>query len=703
MNPGAAGGVSNAAATQSSSAASSAGAANSSGAANASHGSATLSETQQPTTQKGQIIDFAEERQKRGITSEMDDDFDDDHYRARREPPSEKELEEAQHQKDVESNKKALEVAGNIVGKVIPIVGAIMKAREVAKKIPVVNKALENAENDAVGKATKLQKQLPMGQEIQDKTNDANDDGSLDKANQVTSMIGGKGGGGNAGGAAQGAAASQGSSAPSSGSGSAPSSLGKSGGAESSNSSSPKQADIEIPEDAESIEMDDVPSSTDSSKGSDSKKSPLLGGGLKIFIFSGAFLFLLLIVIISDKTGGVIELSAGGNSSISTPAPGNQISSVAIEENLIYVGDSRTIGMQSALSNDKITYIGEISQGYEWFIQTGKPQLDNLLTNKQSKFVVLAFGINDLVNVDRYINVYNTLSSDSLNNKFYFLSVNPVDETKVSNITNIEIESFNEKLKNVFGENYIDTYTKIKDTFSTPDGVHYDQATYANIHGAVVQVLQKQNVFNGSISEYPTFNQSTELSVPLSTAIGADGIKQLEDYINTQISLGGSCSGQGVAGAGSGLIYGLHQQGYRIPYYWAGGHSSNNGVNPNWGGLTATSVSRSGTPYKYSGLDCSGFVSWAMNTAGVSGIHTASAFTELGTKTTFEAAAPGDLLANSGHVIMVIENKGSYLQTAEATSGGVQFKQYSKASTAIYSIRAMNDYYRAHCTLGGAA
>ena len=67
-----------------------------------------------------------------------------------------------------------------------------------------------------------------------------------------------------------------------------------------------------------------------------------------------------------------------------------------------------------------------------------------------------------------------------------------------------------------------------------------------------------------------------------------------------------------------------------------------------------------------------------MNTAGVKGGTVAGGFTNYGQITEFEALSPGDVLDSDSHVIMVIENKGTYLQCAESTSGGVQFTTITK-------------------------
>ena len=70
-----------------------------------------------------------------------------------------------------------------------------------------------------------------------------------------------------------------------------------------------------------------------------------------------------------------------------------------------------------------------------------------------------------------------------------------------------------------------------------------------------------------------------------------------------------------------------------------------------------------------------------------------------GSNTTFERAVPGDLLAKKEHVIMIIENKGTYLQCAESTSSGLQFTTMTKAQVnkSNYKIIDMKEYYLNNC------
>ena len=114
----------------------------------------------------------------------------------------------------------------------------------------------------------------------------------------------------------------------------------------------------------------------------------------------------------------------------------------------------------------------------------------------------------------------------------------------------------------------------------------------------------------------------------------------------------------------------------RIPYYW-GGDYGRYGANPSFGEKTDVSISKNGTPYYYTGLDCSGFVSWAIKNGGYNfSRHTTmsfhSDFSEDSCNIDSQSCIgqPGDLINSNGcHVQMIVsvdENSGRYY-VAEST------------------------------------
>lgn len=579
--------------------------------------------------------------------------------------------EQLQKAKNDETNAKAVKVAAKGVANYFTAGqgGAVVDA--------VSNTKLGGAVLDKGGKiVSKISKKMPMGNMLQNTLNKANDSGVLDAADKAMDMT-------SAAGAAKGAASSS--------------------ALQASNLDKIKDGANAV----SNLEQKEKSNKEEDKSLLKSKNIPL---GIKLKLAVGvacAFFFMMLImVVISPSAGAMLDLTSGGNASGNASTQLTPYTKEEVEKALIYVGDSRTVGMQSALNNASIGFIAESGMGYNYLIGTASSSLDTMLT-EDKEFVVMAFGVNDLGNIDSYINAYNALILKYPKVKFYFMSVNPVDETKEAengySVTNTSIGSFNQKLSSTFGDKYIDTYSKITSNFNTSDGLHYDNDTYKKIHDIVIEYIKSKNSKASgatTLENYPANTESKELiNMSLLEAIGEDGIAKLTEGI--EAGIGSGCSGNSVVGAAIGLIYGLHQMGYHLPYYYGGGHGANVIVDPNWGkNIGASIVKPSGNVDYYSGLDCSGFVSWAMNASKISGVYGAHTFKELGNKIAMSEATPGDVLSSSGHVILIIENKGTYLQTAESTGGGVQFSTHNQndITSGGYTVVDMDNYYQTNCT-----
>lgn len=154
-----------------------------------------------------------------------------------------------------------------------------------------------------------------------------------------------------------------------------------------------------------------------------------------------------------------------------------------IEEvsSLIFVGDSRVVGMAGV---GGFRYVGEVGQGYYWLSGEGLRWLEQQMAEDPDAAVVFCMGINDLGNIDAYVNYYSMLLSWYPEKEFYFMSVNPVNEAaeRVNgySVTNAAIEAFNSRLMEQFPDRYIDVYEYLlANGYGTVDGVHYDEATYS--------------------------------------------------------------------------------------------------------------------------------------------------------------------------------------------------------------------------------
>lgn len=181
------------------------------------------------------------------------------------------------------------------------------------------------------------------------------------------------------------------------------------------------------------------------------------------------------------------------------------------------------------------------------------------------------------------------------------------------------------------------------------------------------------------------------------------GIDNLNNLINSNVEKNGKGTGNGVAAAAITLINSLKEKGYRIPYYWGGGHGdaiTSLGVNPNLGSNTAPSCS-STTCYYYKGFDCSGFVSWAIKNGACPNFSPllAKNFMSLGKTVPASMAKPGDVQASSGHVRLVVQNNNGNLVLAESSggTGGVHFSNYNQYDRGYVFVDMSNYYSSSRC------
>lgn len=567
-------------------------------------------------------------------------------------PEENEQIQKSEDERSTENNANNLRNAANVAMQTkIPhavAAGAIVKGAD---------KLTGGKSSEAAGKIiTKINKRIPMGKQIQETSNELNESGISDAIGAATSID--------------------------------------------------KTEQVQKASSAASAASNDA-NSKKNVNFSPFPKNKIKNKYLIISIASSCIFFFfipILLILIGPNAGAMLDLtSKGGDVGYNNTNYNASAYTAAEAENLlIYMGDSRIVGMMSSITNKSITYIAQSGAGYSWLVDSAIPELANKIEGK--KFIVLAFGVNDLGNAANYLTKYQELKDTYPNVNIYIMSVNPVDEAKEAEngytVTNESIENFNETMKNGFGENYIDVYAQIKDNFETEDGVHYTTETYKNIHEIVINYILSKNKIAGATSDYgyPANTESTELKgTSLVEAIGEDGVTELENKIKTAV--GSGCSGASVARAAIALIDGLHAKGFHLPYYYGGGHVSKNPiVDRQWGANIGASTQKPNGSYDYyKGLDCSGFVMWAMHAANITGAYDASGYLSLGEHIPFSKLSPGDVIANTGHVILVLENTGSELKTAESTGGGVQYKTYSYDKASYYTGISMSEYYANHC------
>ena len=156
----------------------------------------------------------------------------------------------------------------------------------------------------------------------------------------------------------------------------------------------------------------------------------------------------------------------------------------------LFVGDSRTVQMKTAVGSTDKAYVAKVGEGYSWFKNSALPQIPNYAGNGTT--MIINFGVNDLANASKYIKLVNSNIDawTAAGIKVYYAAVTPVKNCKT--VSNDQIERFNAKLKSQLDPRvtWIDGYSYLKQNgFSTGDGLHYNNSTYKSLYSYYMSVI----------------------------------------------------------------------------------------------------------------------------------------------------------------------------------------------------------------------
>lgn len=193
------------------------------------------------------------------------------------------------------------------------------------------------------------------------------------------------------------------------------------------------------------------------------------------------------------KTGNKKSENTTGTGSNSNTNQNNANSSTGTStttRKVIFVGDSRTVGMSQSVGTNNDVWSCKGSMGLNWMKSTGIPNVDKQITSGSA--VVVLMGVNDLYQVNKYIEYMNSLATGvtSRGATLYFVSVNPTSKSK--DYMNEDIDKFNAKMRQGLSSQirYIDCNAYLKaNGFSSGDGVHYSVNTYKDIYNYIKRNL----------------------------------------------------------------------------------------------------------------------------------------------------------------------------------------------------------------------
>lgn len=238
--------------------------------------------------------------------------------------------------------------------------------------------------------------------------------------------------------------------------------------------------------------------------------------------------------------------------------------------------------------------------------------------------------------------------------------------------------------------------------------VSYQMAKEGKSYQEILSYFYSDGVTISLVLSPTTTDGATIINRPLTQYLNEAGvsINDMNQVIYDQVRKAGVSTRAGVVAAGVTLINNFYSQtGHILPYeLYPSGKYSGYGMDPSWG----TNTGR--TDYPSNGLDCSGFISWAVHNGGyLYEVKSAKGWGDSGDKrkwfkgTTDSSAKPGDLIYNApqsangttGHIRMIVDvtKDGYVVAEASGRKNGVRITTISFTSTGSYYLVNMDSYY----------
>ena len=225
------------------------------------------------------------------------------------------------------------------------------------------------------------------------------------------------------------------------------------------------------------------------------------------------------------------------------------------------------------------------------------------------------------------------------------------------------------------------------------------------------EVIASEGSISGNI-DYGDYELSSDgdeiLHESLDSFLQSKGssLEEFNNLIASNVENSGYGTDAGVVAAAVTLIAELgNNYDVKIPYFWGGGHGQMiTGAEGNWGSNQCR-TSANGRIYDYCGLDCSGFVAWAIWNGGFKiAARTAGDFQNLpgaervSLSSSSAVLSPGDLLESNSHIVLVIgvdEATNEYI-CAEASgyTTGVLFTRRPFSRSGYWGVKMAGFYER---------
>ncbi len=220
---------------------------------------------------------------------------------------------------------------------------------------------------------------------------------------------------------------------------------------------------------------------------------------------------------------------------------------------------------------------------------------------------------------------------------------------------------------------------------------------------------------NGTVNSASVTDSCSQLEgKSLSDALSEKNstIDDFNKEISSSIASAGLGTREGVVAAALSITSDLcSKYNIRLPYEWGGGHSTKIELaSGQWGSKLASPIYANDRSYNYSGLDCSGFVSWAIYNGGynfpLSSSEDFSKYGKTHSMTNDYVAKAGDLIHHPGHIMIIVGvNESSKQYTVAEAAGGDEGMRVRTmpfdGGGSNNSIIDMTEYYSNSANVGG--
>lgn len=178
------------------------------------------------------------------------------------------------------------------------------------------------------------------------------------------------------------------------------------------------------------------------------------------------------------------------------------------KQGIVFVGDSRTVGMKGAIGSDlanQFTWICEVGKSGSWVKEDAQWKQLEGITNKGDTIVVYLMGVNNL-NATTESGIANDIANLGFK-EVYFVETLGVEPSKYPpgtySIQNDAVVKFNSDVASVKDKKYkvMSMYADISPS-NTTDGIHYDNASYVKMFELITGQLGITSIGGGASAEF---------------------------------------------------------------------------------------------------------------------------------------------------------------------------------------------------------